>query len=788
MKCLCVVVCLLGGWAMGQDRQVVRVYFEDESDLRDFPVAIDDCGVNARERYVQVTVDATELAAIDLAGLAYKVDDRETRALNEPSGMESGAGIPGFPCYRTVEETFDAAVQMVANYPGMATWTDIGDSWVKTQGVGGYDINMLTLTNQSIPGPKPAFTISGSIHAREYTSPELVTRMAEHLLANYGTDPNVTWLLDHHVFYLILVLNPDGRKQAETGLSWRKNANNNFCTNTNTRGIDLNRNCTFEWACCGGSSSSACSETFHGPSAGSEPEAQALINHLSTTYPDLRPPDLTTPAPDDTMGLYIDVHSYGGYVLSTWGFTPTPPPNAADILRIARKITFFNGYHPQLGSLSTVDGTTKDYSYGELGVSGYTLELGTSFFQDCATFENTIYPQNLEALLNIARYARAPYLLTRGPDPIQLEVNPPTATPAQMITLTAMLDDARFGTQNGVEPAQTVAEAEVYVDIPPWQGGATPIAMTADDGTFDETQEAATATVGPLSEGVHSLFVRARDSAGNWGAVNAIFAIVLDPVTSPKLQGLVRNANTSAPVEAMLTAGIYGTSSDPGTGAYQLLVTPGTYDILVQADGFVPQILSSVTFGAGQTINQDIFLDPICVIHEEDFESGLNGWATQAPWQLSNEFANSPTMAMNDSPGVSHANNLNIAATSGSIDITGANGIELRYWTRYELETNFDYGHVEYRVDGGAWNEIDLVNGVQTVFQQRQVAIPATGSTLELRFRLTSDTSVTNDGWVFDDVQITAASSACGQSLSSMIAQWPDPISVTQLVFQVNQL
>ncbi len=109
-----------------------------------------------------------------------------------------------------------------------------------------------------MPGPKPKLFITAAIHAREYTTAELVTRFAEYLVNNYGTNADATWILDHHEIHIMLHTNPDGRKQAETGLSWRKNTNQNYCGATSTsRGADLNRNFAFQWGCCGGSSGSS---------------------------------------------------------------------------------------------------------------------------------------------------------------------------------------------------------------------------------------------------------------------------------------------------------------------------------------------------------------------------------------------------------------------------------------------------------------------------------------------------------------------------------------------------
>ena len=100
--------------------------------------------------------------------------------------------------------------------------------------------------------------------------------------------------LDTQEIHLILQSNPDGRKRAEAGILWRKNADNNFCANTNSRGIDLNRNfpgqAPYGWNCCGGSSGSACSDTFHGPGPGSEPETQAVRNYMAAVFPDYGDP------------------------------------------------------------------------------------------------------------------------------------------------------------------------------------------------------------------------------------------------------------------------------------------------------------------------------------------------------------------------------------------------------------------------------------------------------------------------------------------------------------------
>ena len=74
---------------------------------------------------------------------------------------------------------------------------------------------MLKLTNRLVPGPKPHVFIMAAIHARELATAEVATRFAEQLVARYGVDPDVTWLLDYNEIHILAQSNPDGRKLAE---------------------------------------------------------------------------------------------------------------------------------------------------------------------------------------------------------------------------------------------------------------------------------------------------------------------------------------------------------------------------------------------------------------------------------------------------------------------------------------------------------------------------------------------------------------------------------------------
>ena len=442
-------------------------------------------------------------------------------------GHPVSASIPGYPCYRTVEETQDAMLDVVLTHPDLATLIDIGDSWEKTEyGMSGYDIGCLVLTNSAVAGPKPALVVTAAVEPKDYASAEVAMRFAEYLVAEHGSDPDVTWILDYHEIHMIVMANPDGRKRAEAGLFWCKNTNEDYCSPTSDyRGANIDHNFPFYWGCCGGSSGNVCDYWYRGPSGASEPETQAIRYYLEYILPDVRPADLGVPAPDTTMGVVIDLKSYGGMMLWSWGFIPTDAPNHAHLQTLGRKLAYMNAYTPdRLVDVFNSDGSLLDFAYGELGVATCAAYLGTDAFQDCATFDSTVLPDNMEMLLAAARVARAPYLLPSGPDAVDPEVGVPISGTAEIM---ATIDDTRFSTANGTEPSQNITAAECYIDTPPWVTSPTPVphSMAAVDGAFDSTVEevAATLDISGLAPGKHIIFIRGRDADSNWGAVSAVF-------------------------------------------------------------------------------------------------------------------------------------------------------------------------------------------------------------------------------------------------------------------------
>ncbi|HYU35161.1 MAG TPA: M14 family metallopeptidase [Thermoanaerobaculia bacterium] len=122
----------------------------------------------------------------------------------EPQGAPPAAS---FNHLHTYEEIVDLLKGYAAAYPRWTRLESIGKSGQ------GRDLWMITITNPET-GPelsKPAMYIDGNTHANEVQGGDTALYTVGFLLENYGRLPRVTELLDRAVFYILPVVNPDGR-------------------------------------------------------------------------------------------------------------------------------------------------------------------------------------------------------------------------------------------------------------------------------------------------------------------------------------------------------------------------------------------------------------------------------------------------------------------------------------------------------------------------------------------------------------------------------------------------
>jgi len=335
-----------------------------------------------------------------------------------------------------------------------------------------------------------------------------------------------------------------------------------------------------------------------------------------------------------------------------------------------------------------------------------------------------------------------------------------------LVSIAALIDDTRYSSLGGIEPTQTISAAEYSLDAPPTSPSALKVPATPKDGAFDEPSEDVIAQIDTtsLAPGRHMVFVRGQDAGGHWGPPSAAFLYVLDPLTSPKIQGHILDAVTRAPLAATVSAGVFQTSSDPASGYYSMTVMSGTYTLTAAAEGYAPGSISGVVVQDQQVISQSFLLDPLCTIFWDDVEAGNVGWSAQSPWAITSEDFHSPSHSWTDSPGRDYSDSRNISLTSPAFNLSGYANATLSYWLEYDFEPVYDYGYVEYSTDGSHWSIIASYSGSSnSQWIHETLSIPALdgASSARIRFRLLSDSGVTANGWHLDDIILQGSGPAC---------------------------
>jgi murein tripeptide amidase MpaA len=186
----------------------------------------------------------------------------------------------------------------------------------------GRDMKVLQIAKPSSDGsPKLEVFIEAHTHAREWITSATVTWMINEILTTADYDD----ILDVFNLHIVVVSNPDGFQYThEANRMWRK-------TRAETdsffgcKGIDGNRNWDSYWGEAG-SSGEPCSDTYHGPSANSEPETQAMVNYCEGLVS----------STGQNLSAFLSVHSYSQLILLPWSHTANPkPPNFDELMEVS---------------------------------------------------------------------------------------------------------------------------------------------------------------------------------------------------------------------------------------------------------------------------------------------------------------------------------------------------------------------------------------------------------------------------------------------------------------------
>jgi carboxypeptidase T len=176
--------------------------------------------------------------------------------------------------------------------------------------------------------------------------------------------------------------------------------------------------------------------------------------------------------------------------------------------------------------------------------------------------------------------------------------------------------------------------------------------------------------------------------------------------------------------------------------------------------------VTGVSLSGGGDVVRNFNLSPNCTVFSDNVEGANPGWTTQSPWGTSTSVAGNATKVWTDSPAGSYANSINISLTSPLINLTNYADAVLSFDQKCVTEAGYDYGIVELSTNASAgsptWTEVSRCDG-ESAWRATTIALPTATNqaAVKLRFRLTSDTSQTAEGWSIDNVKIEAGGEAC---------------------------
>uniref|UniRef100_A0A3P8THP8 Carboxypeptidase B n=1 Tax=Amphiprion percula TaxID=161767 RepID=A0A3P8THP8_AMPPE len=292
------------------------------------------------------------------------------------------------------------------SYTKYNTWSVI-ESWIDSiassnanlvskQSIGntyeGRTMTILKLGKKS-SSSKPAIFLDCGIHAREWISPAFCQWFVNEALTTYGSDAQMTSLLDQMDVFVLPVFNVDGYHYTHTNnRMWRKTRSRK--SGSSCIGADPNRNFDAGW-CTLGASSNPCSDTYCGATPESEIEVKNVANFIRKNK--------------SIIKAYLTIHSYSQLLLFPYSYTYDLAATHNELMSIAEGASsalrslygtrYTSG--PGATTIYPAAGGSDDWAY-DLGVKySFTFELRDTGRYGFLLPESQIKPTCEETMLAV---------------------------------------------------------------------------------------------------------------------------------------------------------------------------------------------------------------------------------------------------------------------------------------------------------------------------------------------------------------------------------------------------
>lgn len=404
------------GLVLGAFALIINVYAAESHETRHF------VNVQAANKYQRTELSnlGMSIEAVLTDGVWGFVDQQSLnnlkkagftiKSIHNAEVGRGGHGILDFPSddskFHNYAELTSAMQELANAHPSILRMASIGKS-IEGRDIWAFHFNSDADDLEAGRSTKPGMIILGTHHAREHLSTELPLMFAQHLAQN-ASDVRVAPLIQSRDIWIVPMVNPDGvEHDIATGRyrMWRKNRRVN--SGTSCRGVDLNRNYGHKWDH-GGSSANACSDVYHGQTAFSEPETQAVKAFVESHL---------------NANILLSVHTFSELILYPWGWTYDGIDNTRDrqaFEAMATQMAEWNGYTPQQASdLYIASGDTTDWAYGEHGIFSFTFELSpksmwSGGFYPGQSYIDKVFADNIRPMMYLLELADNPYRAIEG--------------------------------------------------------------------------------------------------------------------------------------------------------------------------------------------------------------------------------------------------------------------------------------------------------------------------------------------------------------------------------------
>ncbi len=458
-----------------------------------------------------------------------------------------------------------------------------------------------------------------------------------------------------------------------------------------------------------------------------------------------------------THNFVISENGHAGALVVNYVWDHTSvlaPDNDAIVLLCLEYSTYnlpmYNGSFPQ-GITNgyawyEVNGSLQDWSYHETGGIDNTIECSNAFMPPASTLDQ-LWNENRESFMHFIKAAR-------------YGVN-------GIVT----------ASDSGLPLAATVSVV----------GNSKPVFTDPDFGDYYKLLETGTYDLVFSAPGYTTRTMTGVTTT--WGTPT-VLDVALDPEQVSQVAGHVRDT-MGAGLDATLEIRTHPVGTPVATvhsnaangGAYSVDLAYGDYRFDVSSPGHVPATLIVTVDEPGETFDFVLPEAEETILFADDFEAGGALWT--GGWALTTATYHSPTTAMTDSPGTNYpANATNPCAMSAPVDLTRIASGSLTFWSRWDIEPDWDCVKLELSVDGGtSWQAVatsltvpgsgqgtqvpvgvPVYEGTQTAWVESQVDLGPWLDRSDVRFRflLRSDGSLQRDGFTFDDFVIQGLRASSG--------------------------